>query len=158
MSSSSMRSGRYRGATSVVGAPASTISSYCSTGKVLYSRETLNVSASPGLRESLRDGMRDRIERGHQWVLEADGRPVAKTSFNAAVATWVQVGGVFTPPDLRSRGYGRAVVAASLEDARAEGATNAVLFTTADNHAAQRAYEAIGFRAIGHYGLLVFSG
>jgi len=55
----------------------------------------------------------------------------------------------------RRRGYARAVVAASLLDARAEGAQTAILFTGESNTAAQKAYVALGFRHIGAYRLLL---
>ena len=64
------------------------------------------------------------------------------------------MGGVWTPPERRGRGYARAVVAASLLDARAEGVERAVLFT--ENPVARRAYEALGFRRVGEYGLVIF--
>jgi predicted GNAT family acetyltransferase len=51
--------------------------------------------------------------------------------------------------------YGRAAVAASLLDARAPGATKAILFTGEDNIAAQKAYVALGFRQVGSYRLLL---
>jgi predicted GNAT family acetyltransferase len=87
-------------------------------------------------------------------VLEVDGAPVAYRQFNATLPEVVQVGGVWTPPSLRSRGYARAVVAGSLLAARAEGARRGVLFTGEENVAAQRAYAAIGFRRVGDWGLL----
>ncbi len=57
--------------------------------------------------------------------------------------------------ELRRRGYGRCVVAASLLDARAQGVEKAILFTGESNLAAQRAYTALGFRHIGDYRLLL---
>lgn len=48
------------------------------------------------------------------------------------------------------------MVAASLLDLRAKGVERAVLFTEADNYA-KRAYEAIGFRVIGDYGLVLWA-
>jgi predicted GNAT family acetyltransferase len=67
----------------------------------------------------------------------------------------VQIGGVYTPPALRSRGYARAVVAGSLAAAAAMGVGRSILFTGRDNVAARRAYESIGYRRIGDYGLVV---
>ena len=63
-----------------------------------------------------------------------------------------------TPPELRRRGYARAVVAASLLDARAEGAERSILFTPVENIPAQRAYEALGYRHIGDYRLFLLRG
>lgn len=95
---------------------------------------------------------------GSTWLLEDDGVPVAFSAFNARLPEVVQVGGVYTPPRLRSRGYGRAVVAGSLAAVRPAGVTRAVLFTGDDNAPARRAYAAIGFRQVGDYGLVLFAG
>ena len=67
----------------------------------------------------------------------------------------VQVGGVFTPPELRGRGHARAVVAGSLLSARAAGVSRAVLFTERENAPARRAYQALGFRVVGDYGMVL---
>ena len=103
----------------------------------------------------IRDNLTRRIAAGMHWVLEESGRPVSMTAFNAALPDCVQVGGVFTPVELRSRGHGRAVVAGSLLDARADGAVEAILFTETENYPAQRAYEALGFERVGKYGMVL---
>ncbi|HEY8514704.1 MAG TPA: GNAT family N-acetyltransferase [Candidatus Binatia bacterium] len=90
------------------------------------------------------------------FLLERDGDPVAFSAFNARLPDCVQIGGVFTPPALRGRGYARAVVAGSLLHARAAGATRSVLFTGKENAAARRAYHALGYRVVGEYGLVLF--
>ncbi|MGV6850335.1 MAG: GNAT family N-acetyltransferase [Marinibacterium sp.] len=81
------------------------------------------------------------------------GEAVAMASLNASVGDMVQVGGVFVPCAYRNRGLGRQVTAARLAEARAEGARTAILF--ANNPAAARAYEAIGFDCIGSYHVAV---
>ena len=81
--------------------------------------------------------------------------PVSTSSFNTTTAEAVQIGGVFTPPELRCRGYGRAAVAASLLDARAEGIESSILFTGVRNIPAQKSYEALGYRHIGAYRLIL---
>jgi uncharacterized protein len=94
------------------------------------------------------------IARMPLWVLEAAGEVVAMTGFNAQIPGVVQVGGVYTPPSRRGRGYARSVVAGSLVDVRERGdADRAILFTPSP--AAARAYEAIGFRRIGDYALVM---
>lgn len=106
--------------------------------------------------QSQRDVEHWRAARA-SFVLTRDGEPVAYSAFNATIPDTVQVGGVWTPPALRARGYGRCVVAGSLVMAREEGAGRALLFTGDDNLPAQRAYEALGFRPIGDYGLIRFA-
>lgn len=84
-------------------------------------------------------------------ILEVDGVPVAMTATNARLPELAQVGGVFTPPELRGHGYARTAVARHMEELRAEGVITAILF--ASGPAASRAYEAIGFERIGSYTL-----
>ena len=91
------------------------------------------------------------------WVLGVEGTPVACSAFNAVLKEAVQVGGVWTPPEQRSRSYAKAVVAASLADARTLGATRGVLFTGVNNLPAQRAYEKIGFRYLSDYRMLLLN-
>jgi uncharacterized protein len=121
-----------------------------------YAQEALN--AAPG--EALRAQCRGEIETlglDRQFVLMERDRPVAYSAFNAALPDIVQIGGVWTPPELRSRGYGRMVVAGSLLAARTKGASRAVLFTDDANLAARRAYAALGFRRIGDWCVLLFA-
>jgi RimJ/RimL family protein N-acetyltransferase len=87
-------------------------------------------------------------------VLERAGAVVAMTNFNAALPSIVQVGGVYTPPDMRGRGYARRAVALHLAEAQLGSVNEAILF--AANPAAARAYEAIGFQQIGHYRIVNF--
>ena len=84
-------------------------------------------------------------------ILEVDGMPVAKTAFNASLPDMVQIGGVYTPPEHRSKGYARTAVALHLLEARERGVKTAILF--ASGKPACRAYEAIGFQRIGTYTL-----
>ncbi|MEI4473024.1 GNAT family N-acetyltransferase [Frigidibacter sp. MR17.24] len=86
---------------------------------------------------------------------QEEGEPVAMTSFNARLPDIVQVGGVWTPPGGRGRGRARRAVAAHLAEARGQGAGTAILF--AASPAAARAYEAIGFRQVGSYHLLMLA-
>lgn len=106
------------------------------------------------LLEDVRDELARHIERETVFVLtQEDGQAVSMSSFNAMLPEAVQIGGVWTPQALRSRGYARAVVAGQLKIARDEGKRMATLFTAIDNTPAQRAYEAIGFVEVGTYGL-----
>jgi len=91
---------------------------------------------------------------GALFVLEREGTVVSMAGFNARTAETAQVGGVYTPPELRGRGHARCAVAGALLAARASGASRGILFTAESNGPAQRSYQAIGFRPIGDYGLL----
>jgi ribosomal protein S18 acetylase RimI-like enzyme len=123
--------------------------------RVAFSLEGLGEHDSPALRDQCRTSIERATQDGHLWVLEFDGRPVATTALNAALQEAVQIGGVWTPPELRSRNFGRSVVAVSLLELRVEGVEKAILFTGSNNVPAQRAYLALGFRSIGHYRILL---
>jgi ribosomal protein S18 acetylase RimI-like enzyme len=122
--------------------------------RVGYRVETNAEEDGAKLRAASREDVEAGLAEGTGWVLEVDGTPVAYQQFNATLPDVVQVGGVWTPPSLRSRGYGRAVVAGALLAARAEGARRGVLFTGETNVPAQRAYAALGFRRVGDWALL----
>ena len=123
--------------------------------RVDFSREALQFPDSPTLRNECEQELRLVHERGSDWVLE-DGGLVSYSAFNARLPDIVQIGGVWTPLELRGRGYGRAVVAGSLLEVRELGVQRAVLF--AEREDAKRAYRGIGFRVVGEYGLVLFGG
>ena len=96
------------------------------------------------------------MKRGNHRVLWHHDTPVCFSGFNAVVEDTVQIGGVYTPPEHRRRGFARAAVALHLQEAQQNGTERALLF--AANEAAARAYRAIGFRQIGQFSLVVWDG
>ncbi len=127
---------------------------------MLRAYEINETGRKPG--EALEKRLIEMFEHGHrerdEWVLEADSDLVAMSGFNAKITEAVQIGGVYTRPELRGRGYGRCVVAASLRDTRAEGVERAILFTGEQNVAAIRVYQSLGFERIGDYRILILHG
>jgi predicted GNAT family acetyltransferase len=81
--------------------------------------------------------------------------PLAMTSLHADLPRIMQVGGVYTPPDLRNKGHARRAVGLHLAQARAAGVGQATLF--AAGPAAVRAYQALGFRRVGLWTLCLFA-
>lgn len=118
--------------------------------------ESLGATPSRELTRHCREEITQWIAEGNQFLLLDDGRPVSGCSFNARLPDAVQIGNVWTPPEFRSRGYGRAVVAGALAQAKRDGATLGVLFTPEDNEAARTAYAALGFSAVGDYAMLLY--
>lgn len=123
--------------------------------RIAYSMEGLGSADTPELRKESRAGIERSLADGTGWLIEVEGERVACSYFNSSVTEAVQIGGVWTPPELRGRGYARAAVATSLIDARRTGVTKAILFTGDDNIPAQKAYQALGFRHIGDYRLFI---
>ncbi|MFN4277496.1 MAG: GNAT family N-acetyltransferase [Ferrovibrio sp.] len=124
--------------------------------RLAFTQETLSATPSQTVSQHCRAEVERWVAEGDQFLLFDGTRPVAGCCFNARLPDAVQVGNVWTPPDLRSRGYGRAVVAGALASARQAGAALAVLFTPVDNEAARTAYAALGFTPVGDYAILLF--
>jgi RimJ/RimL family protein N-acetyltransferase len=122
--------------------------------RVAFNIESNGQTDTPAVRASSREEIERGLAEEASWVLEVDGMPVAFQQFNAMLPDVVQVGGVWTPPLLRGRGYARAVVAGALLAARAAGVRRGVLFTGDGNVPARRAYAALGFERVGDWGLL----
>jgi RimJ/RimL family protein N-acetyltransferase len=125
--------------------------------RAAYHVEILGGKASPELDATAREETLAALRHGSLWVLEDGGAIVATTAFNAQLPDVVQVGGVYTPPELRARGYARAAVAGSLLEAAGRGVRRSILFTGDDNVAAQRAYLGLGYELRGDYALMLFA-
>lgn len=123
--------------------------------RVEYEIAVLGEVESATLWKRERDAAERVVEAGVTWILEAEGVPVATSAFNSSIDEAVQIGGVWTPPEFRSRGYARCVVAQSLLDAYADGVEQAILFADEENVPAQKAYTSIGFQHIGDYHILI---
>jgi RimJ/RimL family protein N-acetyltransferase len=121
--------------------------------RLAYDIELLGATDSPSTRRRSEEFLDAQIAEGNAWVAVVENTPVSLSAFNAALPDIVQLGGIYTPPALRGRGFAKVAVAASLLVARDRGSSRAVLFT--NNPSAARAYEAIGFRRIGDYSLVL---
>jgi len=122
--------------------------------RLAYDIEILGATDSPEHRERSAAFLDAQIVDGNAWVAVRDGILVSLSAFNATLPDIVQLGGIYTPPGFRGRGFARVAVAASLIVARERGASRAVLFT--NNPSAVRTYEALGFGRVGDYSLVLF--
>nr|WP_274388380.1 GNAT family N-acetyltransferase [Salsipaludibacter albus] len=87
------------------------------------------------------------IEGGLTWVCGPVGAPVAKLDRSVSSTRWgVQLAGIVVEPEARSRGIGRALVAAAVRTAlERSGDLPVSLHVRAANTGAIRAYSAAGF-------------
>lgn len=122
--------------------------------RIAYHVETLGTPQAEAARAAERD-LDGWLSRDAIRILLRDGVPVSMSGLNATAGDIVQVGGVFTPPELRRQGLARRAVALALAEQRAAGVTRATLFAASTN--AAKAYEAIGFDRIGDYTLALFA-
>jgi RimJ/RimL family protein N-acetyltransferase len=121
--------------------------------RTTYHTEVLGTPPDKARNRAATDIDRYTAQDSHRLLLH-HGQLVAMTGFNAVLPDIVQVGGVFTPPALRRRGYARTAVALHLAEARSKGVARAVLF--AANAAAARAYQAIGFQPFQDFALVQY--
>lgn len=121
--------------------------------RLAYDIELLGATDSAETRQRSASFLDAQLADGNAWVAVDHGVPVSLSAFSATLPDIVQLGGIYTPPELRGRGFAKVAVAASLLAARERGATRAVLFTS--NPSAAKAYEALGFRRIGGYALIL---
>ncbi|HJQ43609.1 MAG TPA: GNAT family N-acetyltransferase [Jatrophihabitantaceae bacterium] len=78
------------------------------------------------------------------WFWEIDGTVVSFANGRVPAFGVARVGPVFTPPDLRGRGYASAVTAAASRDILEHDAV-AVLYTDLANPTSNRIYQALGY-------------
>jgi predicted GNAT family acetyltransferase len=80
---------------------------------------------------------------------------VATAALNAKAMDIGQVGGVYTKPEFRRRGISKLIMRQMLSDCvRIHGIKKMILFTGEKNFAAQKVYLSLGFKQVGHFGII----
>ncbi|MGV9853298.1 GNAT family N-acetyltransferase [Streptomyces sp. NPDC003442] len=98
----------------------------------------------------------DKLGHDGITVWELDGRPVACAGISRTIAGMARVSLVYTPPELRGRGYAGAAAAAVSGAARAAGVQEVLLFTDLDNPTSNALYQRLGYRPLEDHLLLSF--
>jgi RimJ/RimL family protein N-acetyltransferase len=98
-----------------------------------------------------------RIDRGLQFVWKVSGRPVSIASCIPVGDGGARIGGVYTPPAERGRGYASACVAAISQRVLDEGKTWCSLFADAANPVSNAIYQRLGYREDCTYGAFGFT-
>ena len=86
-----------------------------------------------------------RLAYGCITVWEAGGVPVSVVGRTQAVAGMVRLGPVYTPPELRGRGYAGAATAAVSQAALDAGLREVVLYTDLANPTSNALYQRLGY-------------
>jgi hypothetical protein len=89
----------------------------------------------------------DRLDYGGLTLWEVDSLPVAVAGRTRASAGMIRIGPVFTPVELRGRGYASAVTAAVSAAAR-QLADEVLLFTDLSNPVSNAIYQRLGYQPI----------
>ncbi|MDV9173877.1 GNAT family N-acetyltransferase [Streptomyces sp. W16] len=93
-----------------------------------------------------------RISYGGVTLWEtSDGTPVSMAGVTAKVAGQIRVAPVYTPADLRGRGYAGAATAEVSRAAREAGAAEVLLFTDLANPTSNALYQRIGYRPVADF-------
>jgi predicted GNAT family acetyltransferase len=82
------------------------------------------------------------------WYLWDDGRPVSVAASGGPTPRGIRIGPVYTPPDLRRRGYASAVTAAASQAELDRGRRFIFLFTDLANPTSNKIYRQIGYEPI----------
>jgi predicted GNAT family acetyltransferase len=85
-----------------------------------------------------------------------DDRPVSFAGFGPSTPSGTRVGPVYTPPELRGRGYASALVAALSEQMLVRGRRFCFLYTDLANPTANAIYVRIGYEQVGESAEIVF--
>lgn len=93
-----------------------------------------------------RSAVDSRLESGAMWLWDDLGAPVSVAGSSPVLAGMARIGPVYTPPELRGRGYASAVTAAASADALARGADEVLLYTDLANPTSNSIYQKIGYR------------
>lgn len=97
--------------------------------------------------EKAKKNIQGRMENNELYILEDKGEGVSFCGAISALSDWGDLGPVWTPPEFRRRGYGKAVSAGAMLTLRDKGLTNAMLFSS--NPHAEKIYRDLSFRPIG---------
>ena len=85
---------------------------------------------------------------GEGLVLWEDGDPVSMAGFGGRTPHGIRIGPVYTPPDLRGRGYATALTADLSQRLLDSGRRFCFLYTDLANPTSNRIYERIGYRRV----------
>jgi uncharacterized protein len=108
--------------------------------------------------EALRRSAEARISAGGVHIWDDAGAPVSMASLQGATPHGIRVSFVYTPPELRGRGYASACVATLSAQALASGRRFCTLYTDLTNPISNGIYRRIGYRAIGESAMVAFGG
>lgn len=124
----------------------------------LVMRWALAFTTECGLRdrpEEVAEGARRRVAAGDVFLWD-DGRPVSMAARNRPTRHGISVGYVYTPPELRGRGYATSCVAALSQRLLDAGYEFCTLFTDLANPTSNDIYQQIGYWPICDYDEYVF--
>lgn len=105
--------------------------------------------------EQLLNQFQDKVKKKIAWGLKVEERLVSMADLNAKALDLGQVGGVYTKPESRQRGYSKTVMSQLINDCKnIHLLRKLIIFTGEANPIAQKLYESLGAQHIGYFSLL----
>ncbi len=115
------------------------------------------VGLQPGLSwEKCRQAARERLGEGSLYLWEDQGSPVSVAATARATRNGASVNLVYTPPELRGRGYATSTVAALSQHLLNSGCKFCSLFADLANPVSNSIYQRIGYRPVGDFAAYLF--
>jgi len=120
---------------------------------VAFQKEALPNEVNPDqARRTVLLGIQDQ----RLYVWEDGGRPVSEAMATRPTPHGISIGLVYTPPELRRRGYATALVAELSQRMLDSGREFCTLFTDLANPISNSIYQKIGYQPIGDYSMIFF--
>jgi len=107
--------------------------------------------------DALRKSAAARVAGGGLFMWELEGAPVSMASLQGSTRNGIRVSFVYTPPELRGRGFASACVAAVSDRALASGKRFCTLYTDLANPTSNSIYQRVGYRRIGESVMIAFN-
>lgn len=123
--------------------------------QIAYEREEILWEGEPYNPNVTRLAFLHTLRTQQVFALVKDGRYVAKGGTNAQGKRYAQLGGVFTVPSERKKGYATQLMRHVAYELHRQG-KDIVLFAKKDNTAALRLYEKIGCKNVGSFEIVYY--
>lgn len=111
-----------------------------------FQQEALHEGPGPDVRVAVARRLQSSTSGFVLW--EDDGRPVSVCGYGGATPNGIRIGPVFTPPELRGRGYGSAVTAQATQRQLDDGRDCCFLYTDLANPTSNKIYMQIGYERV----------
>lgn len=105
--------------------------------------------------KALRESFKLNLQIQRIFVLESDGAPIAKAAIAADGKKFALLGGIYTLPEFRRKGFAATLIRNILRRL-AEENKSASLYVKKKNSAAAELYKKLGFEQCGEYRLIYF--
>ncbi len=103
---------------------------------------------APHVEEAEASYRRREADPDGAWLLWDDGGPVSLAAYGSPTSTGTRVGPVYTPPELRGRGYATSLVGELTAERLATGLAFCFLFTDLANPTSNAIYARIGYEPV----------